>query len=71
MAWDHTSLEGQRLSVDPSAIPTRRPASFGRSRRDPDVERPRLREVGSGRSTSASLGFDRNTLAFFASFWVG
>ena len=35
--------------------------SFGRSLRDPGVERPRLRKVGSGRSPPASLGFDRNT----------
>jgi hypothetical protein len=40
--------------------------SFGRSLRDPDVDRPRLREVGSGRSPPASLGFDRNTPTFEA-----
>jgi hypothetical protein len=42
----------------------RRPASFGRSLRDPGTDRPRLREVGSGRSAPASLGFDRNTPTF-------
>jgi len=48
-------LRDSRLSNE-----ERRPiTSFGRSLRDPDVERPRLREVGSGRSPSASLGFGR------------
>jgi hypothetical protein len=37
---------------------SRRPVSFGRSLRDPDVERPRPREVGSGR-LAASLARSR------------
>ena len=57
-----------RGGVVANAPIARRPAYFGRSLRDPDVDRPRLREVGSGRSPSASLGLARNTPAFFWSF---
>jgi hypothetical protein len=34
---------------DEGGVGARRPVSFGPSLRDPGVERPRLREVGSGR----------------------
>jgi hypothetical protein len=42
-------LPGQLLQV--------RPASFGPSHRDPGVERPRLREVGSGRLAAGLARF--------------
>jgi hypothetical protein len=42
--------------------------SFGRSLRDPGVDRARLREEGSARSPPAFFGFNRNSPAFYPFF---
>ena len=55
----------QRWYLQIAWYDVRRPASFGRSLRDPGVDRARVQSYAPRGSPPASLGFDRNTPAFF------